>query len=74
VRVPLAERGRPAGRQRAPAHPVCAAEHVGKVCTGHGPADNLAGLGTLAALLLTALERLTLPDAIRWVSYGLSPT
>ncbi len=40
-----------------------------KVRTGHGPA-NLAALRSLAGPLLTALERPTIPDAIRWVSYG----
>ncbi|MBB4930670.1 putative transposase YbfD/YdcC [Lipingzhangella halophila] len=45
------------------------AEDACKVRTGHGPA-NLAALRSLAALLLSALKRPTIPDAIRWVSYA----
>ncbi|MDS1269607.1 ISAs1 family transposase [Lipingzhangella sp. LS1_29] len=44
------------------------AEDACTVRSGHGPA-NLAPLRRLAALLLTALKRPTVPDAIRWVSY-----
>ncbi|QBI56160.1 ISAs1 family transposase [Streptomonospora litoralis] len=45
------------------------AEDACKVRSGHGPA-NLAALRSLAALLLSALARPTIPDAIRWVSYA----
>jgi len=45
------------------------AEDACKVRSGHGPA-NLATLRSLAALLLSALGRPTIPDAIRWVSYA----
>ncbi len=43
-------------------------EDACKVRTGHAPA-NLAALRSLAALLLRALGRTTVPDALRWVSH-----
>jgi len=51
-----------------PSNTTTFGEDACRVRTGHAPA-NLAALRSLTVLLLRALGRTTVPDALRWVSH-----